>query len=781
MSKRQVELNQQLARCALASDVLDLVDRHVDEFNVVNCGTALQRLAKSPDGRRALAGPAAARVDPLLAAAADLVGKHARHVESRQLASLLHACGKLGLGDRASTLVDRVETAAKLHASKFNPQELANAAWGAAKLGLNPRRDVVRELLSAVATSLERHASNPAASASGPGPGRDHRRRPDVGWTPQGVSNVAWSLATLGLTVDRADTNADTPETRGFRAVFAAVAARSRDFNPQEVANTLWAISRSTADVGAGAEDDEDDDDGERASEPRAGADSGADPGADLGARRAALALASRITRGWIASQRLEPQHAANISWACAKLHLAGDDVPGALADAAVAAAPRMNTQELSMTAWSAAAFGRSDAADALARAFAARAAEATPQQLATTARAFAKLGERRDALLDAVADALVAIVDGAQKRGDAGRTGDRTGDSGDVRLALKPQDVANLAWALAKLGCARRRDAFDALSRVARAHLKTARAARADDGDATRVAYRYTTQQLTMLTWAHGMLAHEDEGLLRACVKEIRDRLGEFNTRDLTNTAWALDALGVRASDKPKLIERFGRAARRHLDAFNSQELLKFLGAFERLGGNDAKLAAAVSAQRTLRYRFPAIDADVELSSKTPTSYRGTGKSRVDDSCGGSGRGNTGVTLWEGSFVLAEWLSRRGEPGASEDVVNATDGAWAGATWEGKVGVELGAGLGLPSIVAAKLGVKMVATDGTGKRRESPRDESRRRRRLDPRNPEPREKRQPRIALVNPSTGPHRVPGVSKRADMRHLKVSLTAIASGR
>ena len=119
------------------------------------------------------------------------------------------------------------------------------------------------------------------------------------------------------------------------------------------------------------------------------------------------------------------------------------------------------------------------------------------------------------------------------------------------MRLALKPQDVANLAWALAKLGCARRRDAFDALSRVARAHLKTRapRAPDAGDGDSTRVAYRYTTQQLTMLTWAHGMLAHEDEGLLRACVKEIRDRLGEFNTRDLTNTAWALDALGVRAS----------------------------------------------------------------------------------------------------------------------------------------------------------------------------------------------------------------------------------------
>ena len=33
--------------------------------------------------------------------------------------------------------------------------------------------------------------------------------------------------------------------------------------------------------------------------------------------------------------------------------------------------------------------------------------------------------------------------------------------------------------------------------------------------------------------------------------------------------------------------------------------------------------------------------------------------------------------------------------------------------SWKGKRGVELGAGLGLPSIVASKLGAKMTATDG--------------------------------------------------------------------
>ena len=81
---------------------------------------------------------------------------------------------------------------------------------------------------------------------------------------------------------------------------------------------------------------------------------------------------------------------------------------------------------------------------------------------------------------------------------------------------------------------------------------------------------------------------------------------------------------------------------------------------------------------------------------------------------CGGLGRGNTGVALWEGSFVLAEWLSRQSDPAVSEDIQNTgTDSTWGSGGWSGMVGVELGAGLGLPTIVASKLGVAMIATDG--------------------------------------------------------------------
>jgi hypothetical protein len=128
------------------------------------------------------------------------------------------------------------------------------------------------------------------------------------------------------------------------------------------------------------------------------------------------------------------------------------------------------------------------------------------------------------------------------------------------------------------------------------------------------------------------------------------------------------------------------------------------------------------VSKQRILSYEFPALSthvpssSSVKLSSKTPTSYQGTDRVRVDDSCGGWGRGNTGVALWEGSFVLAEWLSRQGTPTGSPEMAEVMRGAWGpneSGGWRGMTGVELGAGLGLPSIVASKLGLEMVATDG--------------------------------------------------------------------
>ena len=776
MSQRQVQINTELARSALASDVLAIVRRSVAEFNVVNCGTALSRIARAPDGRRLVAREGGdPDVASLLATAAGLVRHHARHVESRQLASLLHACGKLGVGvEAAAELVSAVERATEMHASKFNPQELANAVWGCAKLGVRVDRALVRLLGDAAAASLRRGG---AGSGSG---SRDEKKKFDwrVDWTAQGVSNVAWAFATLGASAREPGAFAQL-----FHALFSAIErkASAGAFNAQETANALWAVARLAASA----------DDAVHQSIGPAD-DSDSEGSALRSARAAASALASSTTGSWFERQRkeggLESQHVANIAWACGKLGLASDArVAEANASAAAAAAPGANAQELSMMAWAIAEFppatftidgsvssvstisresAREDAKEnenffvngflrPVAASFAKRAAEgvASPQQLATTARAFAKLGalDTGSMVMDAVAEACLALPPPLENR-------------------VLPQDVANLLWAFAKLQLGEKDThvrAFAALAKAARVCLRAARKqnARSPSSDEeTRTnavnalnalngpsaSPSYTSQQLTMVVWSHGALARADAKTLDALVSAVRLALPTFSARDLSDTAWAFAALGVTSASKPKLIARMGRAARRQLQTFNAQELLRFLGAFERLGGSDAKLAEAVRKKRSTTYDFPALAevvgskfgaeksesvfpsaplsgksdlafCSVALASTTPQSFKGTKKerSRVDDSCGGWGRGNTGVALWEGSFVLAEWLSRQTDPSRSKDVTAAAGEVWGGdGGWEGKTGVELGAGLGLPSIVASKLGVEMIATDGASRKK---------------------------------------------------------------
>mmetsp|Transcript_6771 Transcript_6771/g.27595 ORF Transcript_6771/g.27595 Transcript_6771/m.27595 type:complete len:534 (-) Transcript_6771:1314-2915(-) len=480
MSQRQVQINTELARSALASDVLAIVRRSVAEFNVVNCGTALSRIARAPDGRRLVAREGGdPDVASLLATAAGLVRHHARHVESRQLASLLHACGKLGVGvEAAAELVSAVERATEMHASKFNPQELANAVWGCAKLGVRVDRALVRLLGDAAAASLRRGG---AGSGSG---SRDEKKKFDwrVDWTAQGVSNVAWAFATLGASAREPGAFAQL-----FHALFSAIErkASAGAFNAQETANALWAVAR----LAASADDvvhqslgpDNSDSDGFEGSALRS-------------ARAAASALASSTTGSWFERQRtaggLESQHVANIAWACGKLGLASDArVAEANATAAAAAAPGANAQELSMMAWAIAEFppatltidgsvssvstiSRESAKEnevngflrPVAASFAARAAEgvASPQQLATTARAFAKLGALDTGLMvmDAVAEACLALPEPLEDR-------------------VLPQDVANLLWAFAKLQLGEKEThvrAFAALAKAARARLRAAR-----------------------------------------------------------------------------------------------------------------------------------------------------------------------------------------------------------------------------------------------------------------------------------------------------------------
>ena len=59
---------------------------------------------------------------------------------------------------------------------------------------------------------------------------------------------------------------------------------------------------------------------------------------------------------------------------------------------------------------------------------------------------------------------------------------------------------------------------------------------------------------------------------LLTAVIVAVKARIQEFNPRDITNTAWALDSLGVNTTKDASLVRKIGRTARRQFYDFNSQ-----------------------------------------------------------------------------------------------------------------------------------------------------------------------------------------------------------------
>lgn len=98
----------------------------------------------------------------------------------------------------------------------------------------------------------------------------------------------------------------------------------------------------------------------------------------------------------------------------------------------------------------------------------------------------------------------------------------------------------------------------------------------------------------------------------------------------------------------------------------------------------------------RNVSYRFDALDTTVELAQRFGEAGVGVGGAQ-----------------WPAGYVLAEWLSRRpalwvlhGEAGEQQRAAEPFD-------WTDVRVCELGAGLGLVSIVMSLLGARVTATDG--------------------------------------------------------------------
>ncbi len=414
---------------------------------------------------------------------------------------------------------------------------------------------------------------------------------------------------------------------------------------------------------------------------------------------RLAAAIARRADAATLA--RCTPQHLANLSWAFATARVADEALFDAIAHAA---APRLirdfNAQELASIAWAfaRAADGGGALAEPLAAAARARASEFDAQQLATLAMALA----------------------GAPAAGKAAASAGRRAAKALARAARASMatfgalDLDTLASAYARMGLERwgaklTRAICGAGARLLRANSAEPLSPRHLTGVLSAVARLATRSCL-----GRGRAPVREPAIASFAAtagRSLAERARECSPRDLANGAWALLTLG--AVDRAAM-EALALAAAARLCDFNAQETSKLLYAMERASIRCAELAAAASATRELRLDLGVVGGPLVLR-----HVLGGGRAENATREATGATGSTGSALWEGSVALAEWLARHESPAAVDaslpsGVRGRTALASCGDSWCGVSVVEVGAGLGLPAIVAHRLGARnVVATDG--------------------------------------------------------------------
>ena len=714
-SRRCIELNRMLMGADRAQ-IHQLARDSAAEFNAVNCVTALQRLAKAgEDGGgaggavlAALCGHAAGLLRPGEAAPSG------PEWQPRQLSTAMWGLGRLrqnGVPAPALQPLALALTGATVRAlaggqpgGSFQPQEISNCVWACGRLG---RRDTA--LLAALSS-----AAIPMIGA----------------FSPQGLSNVAWGFGTLGVA---------QPDL--MDSVASAVEASVGRFNAQELSNTLFSFGKL---------------------QPQLREERGA---RNAGCRvlHAIAAVLPRFLKGGAAGRGgLSPQHLANLSWGCARILLHSDGAPGVefgalFCEPIVRHAASCNKHELTMlvnscvNARAATAVGTEAATEPIAGAMHAVGKAVVsmlesdnsalgPGQLATVAYGFARL--ELPALL------VVSAMGRAAK---------------SQLESFSWHDLSLLVWALARLKCHRPK----LLAKVGRSVCRRLRALKAagassasgvalgheaglvsagcllpiDDGPqlassddtAAEETDDVAPRHLATLMWSFATLGEKNDKLAAAIARAARRNLALFSPRDLANTAWGYATLGIAA---PRLLPQLAQAGADRLGEFSAQECSQFLWACEKAGllkggqqkhGDDNAVEnLAIASQRRRLRSFELPDLPENMLAGNGDGDAGSSTVSIEWQPAGRGLSHTGTAPWDAAYVLADWLCRHQCPAAipalqamlvPPGVASLVEGdADATATWQqwgGRQGVELGAGVGLLSIAAARLGVSMVTTDG--------------------------------------------------------------------
>lgn len=267
--------------CSTSAQLQTIVQKHLQQLNLINCITALQQLAKK---RRD--GDKLSCLVSLLGRAADLFARDT--AQPRHVATALWAASRLAttMSEDKEVRMRAVETgcaalssAASMSPHRFKPMELSMVALACAKLGLHRvEKDKQTSCMNVVQRLL--------SSAKG-------RLR---SFTPQGIANTMWGLATL-----------DVSSPALWLELIRAASDRALQFSGAELSQCAWAMGSSSALELLGA----------------------ADPQV-VAAKRALQALARTSQERNF--EDLSPPQLATMCWALARLQVEDNDVWTAVA-----------------------------------------------------------------------------------------------------------------------------------------------------------------------------------------------------------------------------------------------------------------------------------------------------------------------------------------------------------------------------------------------------------------------------------------------------------------
>ena len=776
------QINKQLCSSFSLSNAFATIEKSSHLFNIVNVATAFSRLAKilsstesSKHGGGAMetkkkmndnnknSEKKELKVKVLFALLKRcknvLRANDKKQLEPRHLSTILWSIGKMRMvmvfaieedfetfGEELVHVLDAISNVVvEYYEAKrqFNAQEISNLFWASAKVygdasalkkkkssSCHHRRvlvvfEGVEDAIVRMQAPLQRMF---AASKLNE-------------WTTQGVSNVCWSLAKMLASETEGDgkkrmvwvvdDECDVRKSISDAVEMGCSGPPAKRFNAQEFANVAWAMAKFNE-----APNDED-----------------ANGGREVLVNKMALELKELLISETVKG-RFESRHVANTFLAFAKVNQCAEDPKfwfklKTLTKSAVL--KNMNAHELSMVMVGVSLVNESNGE------VGGEDDEEEDKELAyEVCRFFTKTiasytddtnnetDDDETGKVGLIANVLWALAKLPQLLGEIAKKQEKVFINEMLRVLEQSNGIANMngrqastiLWSLAKIGDVVGfedtgiKSTFEHFSRT---HFCDARSS---------LFFKTKTdaRSFSMILWAFSngvpdvATNERAKDVFESAHKDLRKEnfIDEFNARDLANVT---EAFAKRLDTPEKVLKTIAKRAAEILDTFNAQELLKFLGALERAGGDVhkyEKLNELLRSKRTVKIPFPALglvdESAIKLRSATPSNDASKQIGRVDDSCGGFGRQNTGVALWEGSRVLAEWISRLstvdlhafcsndakwkklGEDGFFTPHLNARDAFFG----KGKVGVELGAGLGLPSIVASKLGANVIATDGT-------------------------------------------------------------------